>query len=228
MNATTTSSPPGRTALISAAGLALAVLAEACSVGLLGLSGWFIASSAVAGASVYTTFALYSPSGGVRAFAVARILTNYASRVTLHSAALRRVAAARLAFYDRTAAAPTAHGAWSGQSLDRVMADADTTGMALIQATAPMVVAAAMTAGGCLVIAIDRAFLREAGLWLLDEPTAHLDPDAEARVIDALRAATRGRTVIVATHSAALARAAGTVFTITGRTVQPAREVIPA
>jgi ATP-binding cassette subfamily C protein CydD len=85
-----------------------------------------------------------------------------------------------------------------------------------------------LSTGEARRIAIARAFLRDAGLWLLDEPTAHLDPAAEARVIDALRAATRGRTVIVATHSAALARAAGTVFTITGRTVQPAREVIPA
>jgi ATP-binding cassette, subfamily C, bacterial CydC len=34
------------------------------------------------------------------------------------------------------------------------MADADTSGMALIQAITPMVVAAAMTAGGCLVIGL--------------------------------------------------------------------------
>jgi len=34
------------------------------------------------------------------------------------------------------------------------MADADTTGMALIQATAPMIVAVAMTAGGCLAIVL--------------------------------------------------------------------------
>ena len=156
-----TASTPGaddrhlsRTALVSAAGLALAVLAEACSVGLLGLSGWFIASSAVAGASAYSMFSVFNPSGGVRAFALARIVTNYAGRVTLHSAALRRISAARLTFYDRAAAAPDTHGSWSGQSLDRVMADADTSGMALIQATAPMIVAAAMTAGGCLGIAI--------------------------------------------------------------------------
>jgi ATP-binding cassette subfamily C protein CydC len=34
------------------------------------------------------------------------------------------------------------------------MADADTKGMALIQATAPMIVAAALTAGGCLAITL--------------------------------------------------------------------------
>jgi ATP-binding cassette subfamily C protein CydC len=45
-------------------------------------------------------------------------------------------------------------GEWSGRSLDRVMADADSAGLALIQATAPVATAAAMAAGGCAVIAI--------------------------------------------------------------------------
>ena len=139
---------------LSLIGLTLAVLAETCSMGLLGLSGWFIASSAVAGASMYSTFSYLAPSGGVRAFALGRIVANYASRVVLHSAALRQISAARLRFYDRAAAEPTTPGTWSGASLDRVMADADTQGMALIQATAPMVVAAAMTGLTCLVIAI--------------------------------------------------------------------------
>jgi ATP-binding cassette, subfamily C, bacterial CydC len=141
-----------RSALVSGAGLILAVLAESCSVGLVGLSGWFIASSAVAGAGAYSVFSYLAPSGGVRALALGRIATNYAGRVVLHSAALQRVARARIGFYDRAAADPRTHGSWSGQSLDRVMADADTKGLALIQAMAPMIVAAAMTAGGCLAI----------------------------------------------------------------------------
>jgi ATP-binding cassette, subfamily C, bacterial CydC len=143
-----------RPALVSGAGLILAVLAESCSVGLVGLSGWFIASSAVAGAGAYSVFSYLAPSGGVRAFALGRIVTNYASRVVLHSAALHRVTAARIGFYDRAAAEPRTHESWSGRSLDRVMADADTKGLALIQATAPTIVAAAMTAGGCLAITL--------------------------------------------------------------------------
>jgi len=77
-------------------------------------------------------------------------------------------------------------------------------------------------------IAIARAFLSDAELWVLDEPTAHLDPDAEARVIDALRNATHGRTVIVATHSAALARSADTVLSVADGAIRGAREAIPA
>lgn len=139
---------------LGVAGLALAVLAESCSVGLVGLSGWFIASSAVAGATAYSVFSYLAPSGGVRAFALGRIVTNYANRVVLHSAALGRITAARLRLYDGAAVDRRTQGTWSGQTLDRVMADADTVGMTLIQATAPMTVAAAMVAGGCLTITI--------------------------------------------------------------------------
>jgi ATP-binding cassette subfamily C protein CydD len=49
---------------------------------------------------------------------------------------------------------------------------------------------------------------------LLDEPTAHLDPETERDVLDALHRATVGSTVIVATHSAAVARSAGVVWSI--------------
>ena len=73
-------------------------------------------------------------------------------------------------------------------------------------------------------IAIARAFLSDAALWLLDEPTAHLDPDAEAHVIDALHRATQGRTVVVATHSAALARAADTVLSLADGTIHATKE----
>ncbi|MGW6196916.1 ATP-binding cassette domain-containing protein [Kribbella sp. NPDC055110] len=143
-----------RNAPMAVAGLVLAVLAESCSVGLVGLSGWFIASSAVAGATTYSVFSYLAPSGGVRAFALGRITANYANRVVLHSAALGRITAVRLRFYDRAAADRRTEQTWSGQTLDRVLADADTVGMTLIQATAPMTVAAAMVAGGCVTITI--------------------------------------------------------------------------
>lgn len=63
-------------------------------------------------------------------------------------------------------------------------------------------------------IAIARAFLRGARLWLLDEPTAHLDADSEREVVKALRTATDGCTVVIATHSFPLAAAADSVLTI--------------
>ena len=59
-----------------------------------------------------------------------------------------------LKFYDHAAAASNGLGVWSGSALDRVMADADAVGMALIQGTAPKVVAVAMAVLGCVVIAV--------------------------------------------------------------------------
>lgn len=83
-----------------------------------------------------------------------------------------------------------------------------------------------LSTGEARRIAIARAFLGDAGLWVLDEPTAHLDADTEAQIIVALRNATRGRTVIVATHSAALARSADLVFGLTDGTIHTVREAI--
>jgi ATP-binding cassette subfamily C protein CydD len=85
-----------------------------------------------------------------------------------------------------------------------------------------------LSTGEARRVAVARAFLRDAEIWVLDEPTAHLDPDAEAHVIDALRTAAYGRTVIVATHSAALTRAADTVLTVAEGTVHGLREAASA
>ncbi len=60
-------------------------------------------------------------------------------------------------------------------------------------------------------IAIARAFLREAGLVVLDEPTAHLDPDAEAVVVEAIERLGAGRTVVVISHRPALIERADAV-----------------
>jgi ATP-binding cassette subfamily C protein CydD len=85
-----------------------------------------------------------------------------------------------------------------------------------------------LSTGEARRIAVARAFLSDAELWVLDEPTAHLDLDAEAQVIDALHNATQGRTVVVATHSAPLARSADTVLSLADGTIHATREAIPA
>jgi ATP-binding cassette subfamily C protein CydD len=47
--------------------------------------------------------------------------------------------------------------------------------------------------------------LKAAPILLLDEPTAHLDAEAEAALARTIARAARGRTTLIATHSARLA-----------------------
>ncbi len=49
-------------------------------------------------------------------------------------------------------------------------------------------------------IALGRAFFRQAGLLVLDEPTANLDPRAEYRIFQRLRDLARDRIVLLVTH----------------------------
>jgi ATP-binding cassette subfamily C protein CydD len=63
-------------------------------------------------------------------------------------------------------------------------------------------------------LALARALLKPAAVLLLDEPTADLDPAAEAQVIALIREAAETRTVVVTTHSPALAAAADHVVTL--------------
>jgi ATP-binding cassette subfamily C protein CydD len=60
-----------------------------------------------------------------------------------------------------------------------------------------------LSGGQAQRIAIARAYLKNAPLLLLDEPTAHLDPATEQEVLDSLRRLAVGRTVILASHSSA-------------------------
>ncbi|MEQ8404556.1 MAG: thiol reductant ABC exporter subunit CydD [Oceanicaulis sp.] len=61
-----------------------------------------------------------------------------------------------------------------------------------------------LSGGQAQRVALARALAVDMKLLLLDEPTAHLDGEAEARFLDALKAAAKGRTVIIATHSPAV------------------------
>ncbi len=60
-------------------------------------------------------------------------------------------------------------------------------------------------------LGLARAFLKDSPLLLLDEPTAHLDPEAEAELAELIRRAARSRTTLIATHSAAVAAIADRV-----------------
>ncbi len=73
---------------------------------------------------------------------------------------------------------------------------------------------AGLSAGERQRLALARAFVRDAPLLVLDEPTASLDSETEADVLDAVRRLTEGRTVLVVAHRPALAALADRVITL--------------
>jgi len=62
-----------------------------------------------------------------------------------------------------------------------------------------------LSGGQAQRVALARLFLRDPGLILLDEPTAHLDDATQARVLDEILQFAAGRTLVLATHAPAVA-----------------------
>ncbi len=74
----------------------------------------------------------------------------------------------------------------------------------------------ALSSGERRRIALARAFVRDAPLLLLDEPTANLDPETASRVVDGIRRHAAGRAVLVIEHRADAAAVADRVVRIEG------------
>jgi ATP-binding cassette subfamily C protein CydCD len=73
---------------------------------------------------------------------------------------------------------------------------------------------AGLSAGERQRLALARAFVRRAPLLVLDEPTASLDAETEAEVLEAVRWLTEGRTALVVAHRPALVALADRVVTL--------------
>ncbi|MBD8792683.1 thiol reductant ABC exporter subunit CydC [Pseudomonas syringae] len=82
-------------------GVLLAAITALCSAALLGLSGWFISATAVAGMSVASAllFDVFMPSAGIRLFALGRTFSRYAERLVTHDVTLELLARMRVQLF---------------------------------------------------------------------------------------------------------------------------------
>ena len=85
----------------------------------------------------------------------------------------------------------------------------------------------ALSAGQLQRLALARAFLRDASLVILDEPTANLDRGSAELVEEAVERLREDRTLLLIAHSPALARRADRIVTLSaGRVVDAVLEAV--
>lgn len=135
-------------------GIVLAALALASGIALLGLAGWFITATALAGATAagVLAFDLFAPSAGIRFFAISRTATRYAERLVTHDATLAVLAALRERLF-RGWAAPGAAGRLASRPtalLFRLTLDIDALDSLYLRVLVP--------AGAALLVALGAAF----------------------------------------------------------------------
>ena len=85
-----------------------------------------------------------------------------------------------------------------------------------------------LSAGQSRRIALARAFLDDAPLVVLDEPTAHLDPESAAAIEAAIARLAEGRTMLLVTHRTELAARCDRVVELRGGRIAAAGEYAAA
>ncbi|WP_372893762.1 amino acid ABC transporter ATP-binding/permease protein [Rhodosalinus sp.] len=122
-------------------GAALSVAVLVMGVALLGLSGWFIVATGLAGlAGIGIAFDVFRPSAGIRFLALGRAASRYGERLLTHDATLRALAALRLDLMRRLAARPVAalQRLRGGPELTRITADVDALDGVVLRLALPL------------------------------------------------------------------------------------------
>lgn len=123
------------------AGIILGVTVIAANTLLMALSGWFIASMAISGASG-AAFNYFFPSAGIRFLAIARTVGRYAERLITHEATFRILAELRVWLFRRfVPLAPACLERYAGGDVaGRLRADVDALETLYLKIVAPLAV----------------------------------------------------------------------------------------
>ncbi len=132
--------------------LLVAVVAVGTGIGLLLLSGWFIAASALAGIGALGTFNYLLPAASIRMLAISRIAAGYGEKALGHAALLCRVQALRERIFVTLVGQPRAEDERAEQ-LDRLAHDVDVVGNRWLAVVLPAAGSAAVALLALLVVA---------------------------------------------------------------------------
>ncbi|MBJ7511642.1 ATP-binding cassette domain-containing protein [Brevundimonas sp.] len=137
---------------IAAAGGAVVAVAATC---LLGLSGWFITSAAlagIAGSAAVQAFNYMVPSATIRLLAILRTGARYIERVSGHEAALKALARLRPQLFDALASAPPSRALAlaSGEASARLVQDVDAVQTLFVRLSAPWALGAGAASAALL------------------------------------------------------------------------------
>ncbi|PAV26391.1 thiol reductant ABC exporter subunit CydC [Tamilnaduibacter salinus] len=152
-----------------AGGAVLLLLTVLSGIGLLGLSGWFLTATAMAGAAG-TMLNIYLPGGGIRFFALSRTVTRYLERLANHDTVLRLLADFRVRLFDRFArqSHEQRNQERTMNRLNRMTRDLDALDNLFLRLIAPLGVAVlASLVVSVLSLLIDRRLAVEVGVVLL-------------------------------------------------------------
>ncbi|QTL38690.1 cysteine/glutathione ABC transporter ATP-binding protein/permease CydC [Xenorhabdus budapestensis] len=124
-------------------GMILAVVTLLASIGLLTLSGWFLAGTAVAGFAGKYTFNYMLPAAGVRGAAIFRTAGRYGERLVSHDATFRVLAHLRVFTFQKIL--PLSPGGITrfrqGELLNRIVADVETLDHLYLRVMSPVLAA---------------------------------------------------------------------------------------
>ncbi|WP_075181207.1 cysteine/glutathione ABC transporter ATP-binding protein/permease CydC [Pantoea sp. 1.19] len=122
-------------------GILLAILTLLASIGLLSLSGWFLAGASLAGFAGLYSFNYMLPAAGVRGAAIVRTASRYFERLVSHDGTFRVLQHLRVWVFSHLL--PLSPGGLSrfrqGDLLNRLVADVDTLDHLYLRVISPLV-----------------------------------------------------------------------------------------